>query len=309
MFKFALLLLIISSFYICSCSSTIQSASDISEISLPLYQGAIPNALPSDDLERVRHRRNNNIVLEGITHPSITGYFPATKSENRKAVIICPGGGYGGLSMVAEGSEVATRLAESGIVAFVLKYRMPLDKTMDNKAYGPLQDIQQAIKLVRNNSKKWRLDDKNIGVMGFSAGGHLAASAAVHFIDPAQPILGEQNLRPDFQILLYPVISFSSQITHKGSRRNLLGDNYTQEQIRYFSNELHVTSNSPPAFIVHASDDAAVPVQNALVYHNALFEKNVPSQLLILPEGGHGFGMRHKFDWFTSMMMWIDTRE
>lgn len=302
------LLLVVIILSVSSCSSTIQNASDISKISLPLYQQSIPNGLKSDDLETVRQgRSDDNIFLERITHPSITGYFPAPNAKKRKAIIICPGGGYSGLSMVAEGSEVAKRLAKEGIVAFVLKYRMPLKQTMIEPAFGPLQDIQQAIKLVRNNSEKWSLDQNNIGVMGFSAGGHLAASAAVHYNDAVVLNLNQQNLRPDFQILIYPVISFSENITHKGSRRNLLGNNFTSDQMRYFSNELQTTSNSPPAFILHASDDAAVPVQNALVYHDALFENNVSSQLVILPTGGHGFGMKHKFDWFTSMIMWINT--
>lgn len=291
------------SFYIIGCSNHNQMK--VTPTTQNLYPEAIPGALPSDNLERVKHRKNNNLVLEKITLPTITAYLPTTTNKTHSAVIICPGGGYGGLSMFTEGRDVAMRLAESGVAAFVLKYRMPLNEIMNNKSFGPLQDLQQAIKLVRSNSKKWQLDPNKVGVMGFSAGGHLAASAAVHFNNPIVPNETGYSIKPDFQILLYPVISFQDNITHKGSRRNLLGKEITKQQINFFSNEQQVTTKTPPAFIVHASDDKAVPVANSFNYHQALYQHDVASQLLILPSGGHGFGMTNPFDWFKSLTMWM----
>ena len=279
-----------------------------SEQSFPLYNNEIPGSIKTENQERIKHKKNNNILLEKISLPTLTAYLPQSETK-RTAIIICPGGGYGAWSQINEGTEVAERLAKLGIAAFILKYRLPSDETMLDKSTGPLQDIQQAIHIVRQNAQQWQLKEDKIGLMGFSAGGHLAASASVHYQNPILKELAKENLRPDFQILIYPVISFTDEITHKGSRRNLIGTNLPQDKIEHFSNEKQVTPQTPPAFIMHATDDKAVPVENALTYHQALSTNNVDSQLLILPKGGHGFAMRHPYDWFSNMMMWLEVNK
>jgi acetyl esterase/lipase len=165
---------------------------------------------------------------------------------------------------------------------------------MVDKSIGPLQDAQRAIQLVRENAEQFGIDQSRIGIMGFSAGGHLAASASTRFKEPL--INNERNisLRPDFSVLIYPVISFMDELTHRGSRQNLLGKGSSLESQQKFSNELQVNADTPPAFLVHASDDSAVPVANSMIYHEALLNKKIYSQLLIYPKGGHGFGMNNK---------------
>ena len=283
--------------------TSMQSAAKI-EV-LPLYTGPIPGAIDTKDLEYIRDNKHPDSFIMDITRPTITAYFPDPAIANGTAVIILPGGGYSGVSIVKEGYQVAERLNLLGITAFVLKYRMPLNQSMVDKSTGPLQDAQQAISMVRSNSQKWHLNPNKIGIMGFSAGGHLAASAATHYTHPVTSELASHDLRPDFQILIYPVVSFAADITHKGSRDNLIGPELDPEQVAYFSNELQVTQNSPPAFIVHAGDDNAVPVENSLVYYQALHQHNVPTQLLIIPSGGHGFGMRNQYDWFEDLSGWM----
>ena len=285
-------------------TNSVQRNSTVEVISL--YQGAIPGAIQTTDLENIRDVNHPDTFIMDITDPSITAYFPDPTIANGTAIIILPGGGYSGVSIVKEGYQVAERLNQLGVTAFVLKYRMPLTQSMTDKSTGPLQDAQQAIRLVRSNSQKWQLDPNKIGIMGFSAGGHLAASAAVHFDHAVNDELAQYNLRPDFQILIYPVISFMPQITHQGSRDNLIGPGLDPAQLRYFSNELHVYSRTPPAFLLHAGDDQSVPVENSLVYYQALHQHKVPAQLLIVPSGGHGFGMRNQFDWFNDLGRWLD---
>jgi acetyl esterase/lipase len=272
---------------------------------LPLYTGAIPGAIKTENLEYTRDSKHPDSFIMDITHPTITAYFPDPAIANGTAVIILPGGGYSGVSIVKEGYQVAERLNQLGVTAFVLKYRMPMSQSMVDKSTGPLQDAQQAIHLVRSNNKQWHLNPNKIGIMGFSAGGHLAASAAVHFTHSVTSELAQHNLRPDFQILLYPVISFATDITHKGSRDKLIGPELTPQQVEYFSNELQVSNNAPPAFIVHAGDDNAVPVENSLVYYQALQQHQVSAQLLIIPSGGHGFGTRNQYDWFADLKGWM----
>ena len=277
--------------------------------SFPLYQGDIPGTITSSKVESNARKGQKDAFIIDITQPVITAYFPKIKNEMASAVIICPGGAYFGLSMDKEGEDVARRLNSLGITAFVLKYRMPSDDSMTDKKNGPLQDVQQAFAFVRENSEQWQLNRNKLGVMGFSAGGHLASSAAVHFNHPVLPQHTEAMVKPNFQILIYPVISMIEGITHKGSRTNLLGNEFTASQLAYYSNEQQVTATTPKAFIVHATDDNAVPVENSLNYYQALREQQINTQLLILPSGGHGFGMRHQFDWFKSLTMWLENNQ
>ena len=215
--------------------------------------------------------------------PIITVYRP--ESPNGTAIVICPGGGYGGLVKGPEGTGIARWLNGHGITGVVLEYRLP-----NGNPIRPLSDVQQAIRLVRANAKDWNCDPKRIGVMGFSAGGHLASTAATHFDTgdaTATDPLTKLSSRPDFAILVYPVITMGAH-THGGSKRNLLGKAPSPEQIKRFSNELQVTAQTPPTFLAHAADDKPVPPENSALFYQALQKHKVPAKFLKLPYGGHG---------------------
>jgi acetyl esterase/lipase len=223
-----------------------------------------------------------------------TGQTPASKAainvhlpaqSNGAAVVICPGGGYGGLVSGPEGHGIARWLNEHGITGIVLEYELPRGRPM-----VPLHDAQRAIRMARANSKSWKLDPQRIGIMGFSAGGHLASAAGTHFDegDPkATDAVDRASCRPDFMILIYPVITMGEK-THRGSKRNLLGSNPTAESVTLFSNEAQVTKNTPSAFLAHARDDKAVVPDNSRMFHEALQAHGVASEYLELPSGGHG---------------------
>ena len=193
----------------------------------------------------------------------------------------------------------------------VVKYRIPNDKAQNDKSIAPLQDAQQAILLAKTNANTWGIDDKKIGILGFSAGGHLAASLSSHYADVKIDNPSKVSLRPDFQILIYPVITMKD-FGHAGSKENLIGKDPTPEQIQYYSNELNVNEQTPPAFIVHAINDDAVPVQNAHVYDSALKANKVSSTLYLYEKGGHGFGMKNPTaseQWTTSLTAWLQKRK
>ncbi|MBP1616335.1 MAG: alpha/beta hydrolase [Bacteroidetes bacterium] len=268
---------------------------------VPLYGKEIPNSIASPNEEKWVGRPDGDQWVTGVSIPTLTVFTVESKQVKAPAVIICPGGGYGGLSMSKEGFKVAKELNEHGISAFVLKYRMPSDKTMKDRSIGPLQDAQQAIFLVKENAGKWGIDTTKIGIMGFSAGGHLAALASTHF---QQPKIDSKkvSVRPDFSILVYPVISMEDNLTHAGSKSNLIGKDAKEETVKWFSSEKNITPNTPSAFLVHAQDDGAVNVRNSLCYYEALTDNKVPSELLIYPNGGHGFGMCNK----TTKDLWLD---
>lgn len=213
----------------------------------------------------------------------LTIYRPAV--PNGTAVVICPGGGYAGLVTGPEGEGIARWLNQHGVTGAVLEYRLPA-----GRAEVPLLDAQRALRTVRAHAAQWHLDPSCIGIMGFSAGGHLASTAGTHFDagDPQAPdVVDRQSCRPDFQILIYPVITMQT-MTHGGSRQRLLGDSPTRELIDQFSNELQVTERTPPAFLAHAQDDTAVVPANSEMYHRALQAHGVASEYLALPSGGHG---------------------
>jgi acetyl esterase/lipase len=267
---------------------------------LQLYNGTIPNSKPSDLKEKTTN--DGFLCVSNVTVPTLTVYKPKKQSKQKSAVIICPGGGYGVLAVGHEGADVAKALNEMGITAFVLKYRLPNDAIMDDKTIGPLQDVQRAFQLVRERAGEWNLDTSKIGIMGFSAGGHLAATASTHYkrevIDNPKHI----SFRPDFSILLYPVISFSDELTHMGSRENLIGKNPSAEAIKLYSNELQVTTDTPKAFLVHSADDGAVPVGNSIAYYEALLKNGIYGEMLLYPHGEHGYGMHNK----TTADKWMD---
>ncbi|TPV62162.1 alpha/beta hydrolase [Aestuariibacter sp. GS-14] len=273
-----------------------------------LYEGKIPGSIKSDNPGTIFRESPGDKFITAVSSPSLTAYLPESMESLAPAVIICPGGGYFGLSSIKEGEEVARRFASNGIAAFVLFYRMPSAETMDIPNEGPLQDLQQAISTVHALAKSMSVDPNKIGVMGFSAGGHLAATSATLF---SSPVLDthKQTVRPAFQILIYPVISMNDALTHEGSRNLLLGnisDSETRtELITHFSNEKNVTLTTPPAYLVHATDDEVVVVENTLQYFDALRANKVSVQMLIVPDGGHGFGMRHRVDWFSDVLDWV----
>lgn len=279
---------------------------------IPLYDKVIPNSKPAPDEEKTTVRADGILVIDNVQKPSITVYLPAKEKANGTAVIICPGGAYFIEAASHEGIDVAKEFTKWGITAFVLKYRLPNDKWMIDKSIGPLQDGQRAIQIVRQNAAKWGIDTSRIGIMGFSAGGHLAATIATHFhknyIDNVDGI----SLRPNFQILGYPVISLSDSLAHMGSRTNLLGKNPTPEAIKDFSNELQVTTDAPPAFLVHASDDNTVKAQNSVLYYLALLDKKIPAEMHMYERGGHGFGMHNKTskdEWMERLHNWMRSRK
>lgn len=242
--------------------------------------------------------KEKEVIKEGkihstnfVTNPTLSVFLPKEIKPNQTAVLIFPGGGYSHLSMDKEGTKVAEWLNTLGIAAFVLKYRLPSDLIMKNKSLGPLQDAQEALRYLRSNAAKWNIDPNKIGTIGFSAGGHLASTLATHFDDKVYESKFSISARPDFSILIYPVISMESGITHKGSQTSLLGKDPSQELINAFSNEKKITSETPPTFLVHTSDDNAVVPENSIHYYLALKKKNIPAELHIYETGGHGFGL------------------
>lgn len=266
---------------------------------IPLYDGDIPNSKPVRDDEKTENRGGITIV-SGITTPTLSVFLPSRETTNGAAVIICPGGGYWVNAISHEGFDVARKLNEFGITAFVLKYRIPSDASMTSRETGPLQDAQQAIALVRKKAKQWNIAPDRIGIMGFSAGGHLASTAGTHF---EKPVLKQTvSVRPDFMILIYPVISFQPEIGHMGSRDQLIGKNARNTEIDRYSNELQVTEKTPPAFLVHAADDDVVPVENTTTFFSRLKKFNVSAEMHVYQKGGHGFGMNNK----TTDSHWMD---
>lgn len=278
------------------------TTASLAQQEIPLYPGQVPNARDTPNEEV----KNKDHIVSRVSRPTLTVYLPAKEKANGSAVIICPGGGYGVLVIKREGYDVAEAFAKQGVAAFVLKYRLPSDKTMIDKTIGPLQDAQQAIRTVRQRAAEWRIDPKKVGIMGFSAGGHLAATAGTHF-EPARIDNGDGiSLRPSFMVLVYPVISLTERIGHSGTRTNLLGASPGAEQISQYSNEGHVTASTPPAFLTHAGDDTVVPVANSLVFYEALQRQNVPADLHIYNQGGHGYLKTPSFDeWFGRCLHWL----
>ena len=266
-----------------------------------LYPSAIPNSKESD-VKEVEHSG----MFSGVTKPTLEIYLPEKEKSTGVAVVICPGGGYAVVVYQAEGVRTAKEFAKNGIAAFVLKYRLPNDSTMIDKKIGPLQDAQQAIKVVRENAAKWGINKNKVGIMGFSAGGHLASTEATHYKKAVIENKDNTNLRPDFQILVYPVISMEDSLTHLGSRTNLLGKNPSKKIIDEFSNELHVNANTPPAYITQAADDKVVDVDNSIVYWEALRHHNVSAELHIYPKGNHGFVLRLPTEeWMSTIFKWM----
>jgi acetyl esterase/lipase len=271
---------------------------------LSLYPNGVPNSKPVP-VEYIKKTKRDRVAM--VTDPTITPFFPEKGKANGAAVIICPGGGYAQLAIEHEGYAVAKEFTKIGVTAFVLKYRLPSDAIMSDKSIGPLQDAQMAMLIVRTHAAEWGINPNKVGIMGFSAGGHLASTAGTHFNKAVIENKNNINLRPDFMLLLYPVISFG-EMAHKGSKDNLLGKDAPASQIDLYSNEKQVTANTPITFIVHAEDDKTVPIQNSLQFYDALVKNNVKAEMHIFQAGGHGFGLNnptsveHWFEWCTNWM-------
>ncbi|WP_304197587.1 prolyl oligopeptidase family serine peptidase [Flavobacterium alvei] len=270
-------------------------------ISLPLFSqnkeiplwDKIPGAIEAADYKQEpRIDAQGNITgIRKVTEPTLKVFLAANKNAKNAAVIICPGGAYALLSHEKEGDKVAAWFNSIGISAFVLKYRLPSDIIMKDKTIGPLQDAQEAIRTLRRRADEWNLDPTKIGVIGFSAGGHLASTVSTHYNDKVYESKDNISARPDFSILIYPVISMENGITHKGSQENLLGKNASSELVEKYSNEKQIDANTPKTFLVHATDDKAVPVENSINYYLALKNQKVPVEMHIYENGGHGFGL------------------
>jgi len=278
---------------------------------LPLYVAKIPNYKEAPNLVSA-------VVTDGITRisnvsiPTYTLFLAPNSGKNPTAfVVICPGGGYRILASSHEGTDIAKKFNEIGVSAMVLYYRLPNDVNQVNKELAPLQDAQQAIRTVRMNAKAWNVDPTKVGIMGFSAGGHLAATTATHFETDYIGVNDGVNLRPDFQLLIYPVVTFRDH-THAGSRQSLLGNNPSEAQIQMFSNEEQVTAKTPAAFLVHAADDKAVPVKNSLAYIEKLTSFGVLVDYVQYAKGGHGFGLTNKTTpdrWFDDLTNWFTANQ
>jgi acetyl esterase/lipase len=276
---------------------------------IPLYPNGVPNSKPTPATYIEKNDRGDNDQwVTGVSTPTLTPFMPEKGTANGAAVVICPGGGYGGLSMDKEGYRVAKAFNQFGVTAFVLKYRLPSDEIMVDKTIGPLQDAQQAILMVRKNAAKWSINPDKIGIIGFSAGGHLASTEGTHFDKVLVDDKDNISARPDFMMLLYPVISFGP-MAHVGSRENLIGKTPSQDLLNLYSNEKQITANTPPTFLVHATDDDAVPVQNSLMFYEALLANKVKAEMHLFEAGGHGFGLNNpksKDHWIDWCKNWMD---
>ncbi len=259
-------------------------------VELPLW----PNGAPNNNEPTNSGQNHNNEWVSDITTPTLTVY-PASH-PNGMAIIMCPGGGYGGLAMKHEGHDMAPWFNTQGITYAVLKYRMP-----NGHHEVPLSDAEQAIRMVREHAAEWGVNPQRVGIMGASAGGHLAASLAT--------LYSSDKTRPDFQILFYPVISMQKGVTHGGSRKNLIGENPSQELEQKYSLERQVSPRTPQAFIMLSSDDDAVPPINGIGYFLALRDHKVPASLHAYPTGGHGWGFRDNFtykrQWTEELEKWL----
>ena len=269
---------------------------------MPLWPDGAPGNNECPQPEEIYEGRRVRFVSEA----TLTLYLPDKENNSGAAIVICPGGGYWIEAMDHEGYDYAEYLQKHGIAGIVLKYRLP---------YGhhdiPLLDAQQAIRTVRQNASKWGIDPQKIGISGFSAGGHLASTASTHFTLPAEN--GKVSSRPDFSVLVYPVITMNEAWGHMGSRENLLGKTHDIQLINKYSNELQVSADTPPTLLILADDDTAVPPRNSIEYYSALKRYNVPAEMHIFSKGGHGFGMYQKGlphdKWPEILIDWLKTMQ
>lgn len=278
----------------------------ISQQVMSLYSGKVPNSKQAPNQETATPNKEMGPIVQAVSEPTLEIFLPPKDIANGTAVIICPGGGYHVLVIKREGQDIARALNKKGVAAFVLKYRLPDDRTMVDKSIAPIQDAQKAIQTIRQRADEWNINPDKIGIMGFSAGGHLAATAGTHFNHAFIKNESNISLRPDFMILVYPVISFTDSICHVGSRTFLLGAHPSKKQIEFYSNELQVNSQTPPAFLVHAVDDKVVSSKNSLYFYEALHHNGISTELHLYQKGEHGFLTAPPFDeWFGRCLYWL----
>jgi len=272
---------------------------------IPLWPEGVPGAKAIGD-----ERSESGGRISNVSEPTLTVYAPAVDRPNGTAVIIAPGGGYGMLSTEREGVQYANWLSTLGVTSFVLKYRM--------KEFGhpaPLQDVLRAVRLVCSRAAEFKVNPARVGVMGSSAGGHLAASAGTlfdHAAGKTGAALDATSARPDFLILMYPVITMDDPHAHAGSRKNLLGDNPTPELLQLASMEKQVTAATPPTLLIHTQADQSVPVENSILFYQALTRAKVPAEMYLFEHGGHGMGMKDGLgtssDWPARAAEWLRNR-
>ncbi|MAU70627.1 MAG: esterase [Pseudozobellia sp.] len=280
---------------------------------IPLWpNGKIPNRVETDEKEE--HVKEGILRISKVQEPTIEVYLPAKQNATGEAVLIFPGGGYHILAYDWEGTDIAKFLNGKGIAGIVVKYRLPTSESLKEKYNVPLIDAQRALRLVRSMAAEFNINANKIGIVGFSAGGHLASTLGTHFnekvyngIDAADKL----SARPDFLTLVYPVITFTQSTKHSGSQKALLQGNETEELLQRFSNETQVTPETPPTLLVHATDDTAVPVENSLLFFQALKDKGVSATMHIYPKGGHGFSLarndEHLRGWTERMFEWMSS--
>jgi acetyl esterase/lipase len=293
--------IIIAAFFIFSMNVSAQEV-------IPLYSGKVPNSIPSNKAESRTVTESGHVRYSKVTAPTLEIHLPKKSKATGAAVVIVPGGAYAFVSYTNEGTEIAKAFNKIGVAAFILKYRLPLVETMVDQTIGPLQDAQQALKTVRMGAKAWGIDTAKVGIIGFSAGGHLASTAGTHFNKAYIENKEKTDLKPSFMILVYPVISFNKNLTHLGSRNNLIGMSPDSTLINLYSNELQVTAQTPPTMLVHTADDETVKVENSIRFYEALLECKVPTEMHLYPKGGHGFGAynRHTPDkWMDRAENWL----
>ncbi|HTO04932.1 MAG TPA: alpha/beta hydrolase [Opitutus sp.] len=281
------------------------STASVSPAVIQLWPEGVPNAKPGLGDEKFTDGRISNVSV-----PTLTVYGPAVDRPNGSAVIICPGGGYGLLSNEREGVQYANWLSTLGVTSFVLKNRLA-----EFGHPAPLQDVLRAVRVVRSRAAEFKINPDRIGVMGSSAGGHLAASAGTlfaHADGKTGAPLDSVKARPDFLILMYPVITMKDPSAHAGSRENLLGKKPTPELLRLMSVEDQVTSDTPPTLLIHTQEDKAVPIENSIVFFQALTRAGVPAEMYLFERGSHGMGMRDGLgtasNWHKRAEEWLHAR-
>lgn len=274
---------------------------------IKIWDGKIPGGKHSAEWEEKAANQDNPGWITAVTTPTLD-YYPAEGGDNKPAVIICPGGSYFGLTYIWEGTVQALWFQKMGVSAFVLKYRLPKDETMENRSIGPLMDAQQAIRYVRSKAQELGIDKNRIGVAGFSAGGHLAASLSTRYDEKVYNAKIKESARPDFSVLVYPVISMDSAYTEKGTKACLIGDANAQT-IEQFSNDKQVTSNTPPTFMVHAINDNLVTYKNSTLYIEALSKAGVECELHLYSRGDHGLQVKNPAEtqafWHEDCERWL----
>ncbi len=276
-----------------------------------------PEGIPCESQLKMEVEEDERIGrrISKVREPVIEVFLPPASNANGTGIVICPGGGYTILAWDWEGIKMAEWFNELGIAAFVLRYRLPHWEEEDCKDKVALMDAQRAMRLVRSKADEWNLDTEKIGIMGFSAGGHLASTVSTHFNDNSSPSSEEVDqfsARPDFSILIYPVITMDEDYTHMGSRKNLIGNRPSKERASFYSNEAKVTKQTPPALLIHANDDEGVVPENSVKYYLALREHGVPAAMHVFETGGHGFSFAEDNEatgfWPTICEAWLKVR-